>query len=487
MGASTAVGRQLLVPYHQRTEGIVETNRAAWHGVLGTAAAAIVLTGCGGKEPDQTPPDRAFDSVAQWAIRLGDSGDEQIADVVEDGDGNLLAIGSFLGTTVLGEGQVASQGGEDAFLFKLDTDGGLVWSRYFGSAQADVGYGVATDAAGNVYAIGAFSASVDFGGGALTAAGQDGFVIKLDPTGGHLWSRQIGGAGDDWIRAVSVTTDGDVVVAGSFVGTMTVGSAELTSAGDRDVFVVGFDTAGDVLWSTRFGGSGVDVPRCMTSNSIDQHVVTGAFDDSMDVGDTTLTSLGGRDAFVVQLSPQGRPGWTRSVGGAADDELGLCATTLGGGALHLSGSFIEPVDLGGGQVESAGEEDIFVAKWSADSSFAWAKTFGDPAKQIALDVAVDDESHVHIAGQLHGRVAFRDVTRQESGGGDALAFRLSPSGNPQRSNIWGDAAEQRATVVTLTADGFVVVAGEFYGAIDLGTDALTSFGERDLFVAKVTR
>ncbi|WP_437910490.1 SBBP repeat-containing protein [Sorangium sp. So ce327] len=56
-----------------------------------------------------------------------------------------------------------------------------LWSAALGGAGADAAYGVATDAAGNLYVTGAFEGTVDFGAGPLTATGRDGFVAVLAP------------------------------------------------------------------------------------------------------------------------------------------------------------------------------------------------------------------------------------------------------------------------------------------------------------------
>ncbi|MBW2527232.1 MAG: hypothetical protein JRI23_23830 [Deltaproteobacteria bacterium] len=458
-----------------------------WSGSVGAAAAALTLAGCGKEYPDTTPPDRAFESGVEWVQRLGDTGDERIADVIEDNQGNLLLIGSFSGTTVLGAGQVSSAGADDVFLAKLDGQGELLWSHTFGAQAVDAGRAIATDGSGNVFAAGSFSDGVDFGGGALTAAGQDGFVVKLDGAGQHLWSSSIGGTGTDQVTAVVATSDGHLLAVGSFADSITLGQDQLTSAGDLDVFAVKLDPAGDVVWSAAFGGPGTDVAHAVTRDDADQLVITGEHGGSMTVGDTTLDGAGGSDGFVIKLSPRGQHVWSRSLGSAADDDLGLRAAALGGGALQLTGSFAEPLDLGGGELSTNGGRDIFVAKWSSNGDFAWNETFGDSQTQLALDVAVDGESNVHVAGQLYGRVAFWDVTRVESGGGDALVFRLGAAGNPLRINAFGDAAEQRSTAVAPTADGAVIVAGDFYQTIDFGSGPLTSLGERDLFIARLER
>src|SRR5207245_1933859 len=70
------------------------------------------------------------------------------------------------------------------------------------------------------------------------------------------WNRQFGGAGVfDAAHAMAVATDpsGNVVVAGSFEGTVNFGTGPMTSSGFKDVFVAKYSAAGVPLWAKAYG------------------------------------------------------------------------------------------------------------------------------------------------------------------------------------------------------------------------------------------
>ena len=116
--------------------------------------------------------------------------------------------------------------------------------RYRGAGELPVvrgGLGIAVGGADNVLVTGFFQGTVDFGGGALSSAGNsDVFLAKYDAAGAHLWSQRFGDTGVDVGRAIAVDGAGNVLVTGILRGTVDFGGGPLTSAGLSDIFVAKF-------------------------------------------------------------------------------------------------------------------------------------------------------------------------------------------------------------------------------------------------------
>ena len=94
------------------------------------------------------------------------------------------------------------------------------------------------DSTGNVLVTGSFHGTVDFGGGLLpSGGGADVFIAKLDAGGGHLWSRRAGNAQDQNGTSIAADPSGNAFVAGDVFGTVDFGGGPLTSAGGADVFL----------------------------------------------------------------------------------------------------------------------------------------------------------------------------------------------------------------------------------------------------------
>lgn len=112
------------------------------------------------------------------------AGRGQVSSVRGDDRGNTY----FAGETATALGSEALSGGTDAFAGKLDRAGNLLWVRYAGTASFDGARALQVDAAGGLVLSG-------YAGGALPDQGeadadQGGFTLKLDPEGGHLWTRR---------------------------------------------------------------------------------------------------------------------------------------------------------------------------------------------------------------------------------------------------------------------------------------------------------
>jgi hypothetical protein len=133
-----------------------------------------------------------------------------------------------------------SAGGTDIFLAKLDPEGNPLWAKQFGDAtDGQTAHAVAVDSAGDVVIAGSFVGSVNFEGGAFSSAGiGEAYAAKLDGEGNHLWSKHLGGPGAEGVSAVAIDPQTrDVVVAGAFDATISFGNGTPSST-DRDFDVL---------------------------------------------------------------------------------------------------------------------------------------------------------------------------------------------------------------------------------------------------------
>jgi len=121
----------------------------------------------------------------------------------------------------------------DVVVWKLSGEGTTLWAVRGGGTSYDYLYGVAVDDAGAVVAAGYFSSSsAMFGGEALTkAGGEDAILWKMNSEGTTMWGRG-GGDGYETLQGVAVDGANDVVATGYFNSLVaTFGGDVLTNAG----------------------------------------------------------------------------------------------------------------------------------------------------------------------------------------------------------------------------------------------------------------
>jgi beta-propeller repeat-containing protein len=289
--------------------------------------------------------------------QFGGSGNDFPQRIVLDGAGNIYILGNSDMAIDLGGGPLPTSGMTDPFLVELDADGNHLWSKRFGGTESDYGFGldVATD--GSLVITGVFSGAIDFGGGPLETSDPNGagFLARLDNGGAHVWSRIVEVASDHTI----VAADGGVVVAGSFSGTIDFGGGPMTASGPQDGFLMKRDAAGSYLWSRQIGGIGDE--RCRVIEDPVGHLLLSCrFDDDLALDATTFVTAGSTDLMIAKMDASGATLWARQIGGPDEDEGGLQVDELGNP--FVVGGFSGSVDYGAGPFASVGYWDAFILK-----------------------------------------------------------------------------------------------------------------------------
>ncbi|HKN54868.1 MAG TPA: SBBP repeat-containing protein, partial [Amycolatopsis sp.] len=427
-----------------------------------------------------------------WNRQFGGSGVFDAAHamaVATDPSGNVVVAGSFEGTVNFGTGPMTSSGFKDVFVAKYSAAGVPLWAKSYGEPNDDEeALGVAMDGSGNVIVTGYFKQTVNFGTGPLTAAGTylgDVFVAKYSASGAPLWVKQVGSTGFDKGTAVAVDSASNVLVTGYFNGTVNFGLGTVTSAGGPDAFVVKYTPQGAPLWAKRLGGSGYDVGHGIAVDGGGNVTVTGAFQNTADSGTGLLTSAGDNDVFLAKYSPGGVPLWSKRFGGAGEDGATSVAFD-GSGNVIVTGSFTGAVDFGGGLLPDLGGGDIFLAKYSPSGAHLWSKRFGGAGSlgEQAAGVTADGAGNVILTGAILDSVSFGGPVLWSDQTYDIYVAKFTAAGAYLWSRRAGEGYDDSGLAVAADGSGNALVAGYFSVAADLGGGRLTSPGGTDGFVVK---
>jgi hypothetical protein len=358
-----------------------------------------------------------------------------------------------------------------------------IWSQRFGDASWQWSKSVAVDASGNVILTGWIQGTVDFGGGPLTSAGfKDIFVAKFDPNGNHVWSQRFGDASRQEGESVAVDSSGNVVVTGVFYGTVDFGGGPLTSAGYLDIFVAKFDPNGNHVWSQRFGDANDEnhdqYGKSVAVDGSGNVILTGHFWGTVDFGGGPLTSAGDEDIFVAKFDGGGSHIWSQRFGDERYNQRGKSVAADGSGNVVVTGKFDGTVDFGGGPLTSAGYREIFVVKFDPSGNHLWSQRYGDASDdQYGESVAVDGSENVIVTGEFKGTADFGGGPLTSAGSRDIFIARFDGGGNHIWSKCYGDENDQHGISLAVYSSGNFILTGRFIGTVDFGGGPLTSAGD----------
>jgi hypothetical protein len=464
-----------------------------------------------------------IDPVLVYATRLG-GGDVDIGyAIAADTAGNIYVTGETSSTDfpVAKPSQKAYGGATDVFVAKLSADGAqLIYSTYLGGRGADVGYGIAVDAAGNACITGDTQSS-DFplanpwqpkAGGA-----SDVFVTKLSADGSRLlYSTYFGGGGGERGQGIACDTAGNAYVAGYTNSTdmPTVNALQPTYAGgNADAFVLKLNPDGKPIYATYLGG-GNDRPDQATAIAADtagNAYVTG-FTNSPDfpTAKPLQKFVGPTDVFVTKINPTGSAlVYSTHLGGGADDEAMAIAVDAAGSA-YVTGQTESPdfpttagafrtqcvaidAKLPIGKICLGG--DAFVSKLNPEgSALVYSTYLNGSGFEVGRAIAVDAKGSAYVAGLTTSKdFPTSNAVQPAFGGGayDAFVVKLNPGGAVSYSTYLGGNRDDVAFGIAIDPTGDAWVTGytmspDFPLRRPLLNAPRSLRGARDAFIAKIS-
>lgn len=271
--------------------------------------------------------------------------------------------------------------------------------------------GVAIDASGSIYSVGLFSGSVTFGSTTFVSDGdRDIFLVKYDNTGGVQWAKRAGGTGADVPNGIAVSGN-DVYITGYISGgtanfntPSAPGSNELIPAGSDDVFLAKFDGSGNFQWAKRAGGTSSDIANGVSASGSAVYVTgyfssTANFNTPSSSGSNEITSAGGTDIFLAKFDNTGAFQWAVRAGGSSQD-IGY-GVAEAGIDVYITGYFRNTAGFSSNtSLVTAGDNDIFLAKYTSTGTLVWARRGGGTLSDISQGVAISN-SGVCITGSAN--------------------------------------------------------------------------------------
>lgn len=221
-----------------------------------------------------------------------------------------------------------------------------------------------TDRRGFVYMAGFIERQTTIGSLVLQPQGRDFYVAKLSPQMQPLWARLSGNRHFVQCRDLALTADGGYVVSGYMQDTARFGTSTFyTPTANRwDVFVVRYDSLGQVQWAQRGTGIGAKSMIGLAVDASNNIYAAGAYSSPLTIGGVILpTTPDSANGYVIRYTMQGNTAWVVPIDGVRDNfprDMALGA----GRALYVAGGYDGMMSFGSFNLSSTGYLDSFLAR-----------------------------------------------------------------------------------------------------------------------------
>jgi hypothetical protein len=340
------------------------------------------------------------------------------------------------------------------------------WVKANGGMESEYANGIAVDSLNNMYVMGGFrGASLTFGSTVLNNEGDvDLFLVKYDSSGNVIWARSAGGDGRDNPEAIRADAAGNVYITGSFESTqLNFGATTLNRHTDREMFTVKYNANGNTVWARSAVGNGMDDGTNLTLDPQGNVIVTGSFTSSTLIfNDTVLYNSGQADIYMVKYSSAGLMQWARAAGNSGNESRSG-VTADDSGFVYLTGSYNSAsLSFGATSLTNAGSYDIFVTKYDKNGNVIWARSKGGSGPEEGYAIVADHLGHVYVTGYFKGsNLTLGPDVLTFTGEYDMFIAKFDSSGNV----LWANSGEGTALdipyAIIMSESGNIDVLGFF--------------------------
>jgi uncharacterized protein (TIGR02145 family) len=361
------------------------------------------------------------------------------------------------------------------------------WGTYYGVSTCSNG-GCVIDNTGNVYISGATTDAVNIAtvGAFQTIIGlyQDAFLAKFSPAGQRLWGTYFGGNSSDVAISCTLDHSQNIFLTGwsGSPGLATPGAYQSTIHGEEDALIAKFNSAGQRLWSTYYGGNEVLVDNSemftyCASDSLDNIFCCGktsSADNIATPGAHQTSPGGGYDGFLVKFTPTGQRIWATYYGGANSENDIFCSISKNG-LLFLSGSTNSANNIatpGSFMPNFPGGNKAFLACFNLDGNRQWGTYFGGISNTLdnSQGCCTDSTNNVYLYGECtsDNNIGTAGVYQSSSLTGGGYLEKFNSSGDRLWGTYYGQSYIKGATV---DDSGYIYICGQ------------SSYGFQDPFIA----
>jgi hypothetical protein len=313
------------------------------------------------------------------------------------------------------------------------------------------------------------------------------------------WATYYGGPGNGDVGITLVTDQSNnIYMAGntnSATNIATAGAYQTSLAGNRNAFVVKFNSAGTRQFATYFGGNGSDNAEQVAIDNNGNIYLCGFTTSSTGLfttGGAQNTNGGGTDGFLVKFNNSGTPQWGTYFGGPSTDQP-YSVTCDAFGSVYMSGSTSSAnlATAGAYQTSITGGTDGFIAKYNTAGVLRYVTYYGGNGTDVLTNITTDLAGNVFATGYTNSNSSIASAgSYQASFGGffDGLLVKFDSTVHARMwGTYYGGTSLDAAASVAIDISGNAIITGYTYsntGIATTGSAQSTNGGGQDGFLAK---
>jgi PKD repeat protein len=443
--------------------------------------------------------------IMEWGTYYGGIGNETGYGITTDQNENVYVTGESTSSSAIatsGAHQSSLKGNLNGFILKFNSFGQRLWGTYYGGIGFTECRNISIDQIGNIYVCGrtnSFSSIATLGAHQPSFGGDhDAFIVKFNSSGQRIWGTYYGGTNMEFCHDVETDQNGNVFIIGhteSPSAIATFGAHQETFNGVYDAFIVKFNSLGQRLWGTYYGGNTNEWGISIATDKNGNVFGTGHTQSSSNIATSGAhqPSFGGDyDAFIVKFSSSGQRIWGTYYGGTGDD-FGFGVATDHNGSVYLTGktnSITGIATLGSHQTSHGVGENVFIVKFNSLGKRIWGTYYCGNKNDFGRCVAIDHNGNVYLAGGTNSSSGFSTLDAYQKsfkGKTDAFVVKFNSSGQRIWGTYYGGSEHDYCNGIATGLNGNVYITGYTNSLFAIATSSAhqsSSGGSEEAFVAK---
>lgn len=451
----------------------------------------------------------------QWAQSFASTGYEYAGGITTDKFGKIYSAGNFTSTSfTVGSNtfqNIGTNGNEDFYITKLDTNGAILWVIHFGDSSLEYVKDIKYGHDGYIYVYGAYvgktfqvTDNIKLVNSAFPYGGSELFLLKITTNGSILWAKSYGASqSSETPNNISINKQGHINLTGKYLGATFIADTFIVNAPfgniyNENIFSFKVDTNGNVLRANVFHEKDSMKTYSICVDESDNTLIAGSFSSqSLNLFPFTLnritTGYPSSDMFVIKINAHdsiliaknyASPNVTTYAFKVISDTLNNFY--IGGSFGNSSSSSVDIDTITLYDNFTCGQS--YIAKFDSNALVIWANAYGGDQMEYISDICLDNSGNLAFSSTYFNLLTVGSSVYPNNGSWDGFIVKMNAgNGSLISSQCIGGAGEDRINKINLDVFGNIVCVGIYKdSSCNIGNNQLQNLGNYDIYVCKLS-